>query len=836
MYEQRGIILVFVLIVLVFRFCTCIDTITLTRPVKDGDILVSNGGTFALGFFSPAGSNDRYVGIWYNKISEQTVVWVANRDSPITNTSGILSIDKTGNLVLHEKDQSFVFWSTNVSGVMNDGFAAKLLDSGNLVLFQGLNKEVYSWQSFNHPSNTYLPGMKFGLDRKTGLNRVFTSWKSSGNPGVGEYSYKMEFVGSTQLFLYKNMIRVWRTGSWTGHGWSGVPEMTPNFILNVTYINNNDEVEVIYQIRNSSIFSRLVVNESGIVERLAWHEAAHKWIGFWSAPKEQCDGYNHCGPFGICDPYRSGTFECDCLPGYEPQAPQDWYLRDGSKGCKRKVETHMCEAGDGFVELARVKVPDTSTARVNMSLGLEACKELCLRNCTCMGYASGDVSKVASGGGCITWHGDMIDARTFSDGGQSFYIRVDASELAKYSSQRSHKNRFLVIGTPVIAAGFFLFTLVCCFLWQKKAKQNEDGVGLSFKNSLKSLEGSFRKNDIGENVDLHVFDLSIITTATDSFSFSNKLGEGGFGSVYKGKLLNGQEIAVKRLSQSSGQGMQEFKNEVTLIAKLQHKNLVRLLGYCFLKEEKMLVYEYLPNKGLDSFIFDKEKASLLDWKKRFQIIQGIARGLLYLHHDSRLKIIHRDLKASNVLLDTNLNPKISDFGMAKIFGGDEDEAKTRRVVGTYGYMSPEYAMEGLFSVKSDVFSFGILVLEIVNGRKNSSYYKENSVNLIGHVWELWKQDKALTVIDPSLGDSFDAREVLLCIHVGMLCVQELASDRPTMTGVAFMLSNHETMLASPNQPAFIFRQLNHSKDSTSASASGDGGSVFDGTITIVHAR
>ncbi|KAI3718785.1 hypothetical protein L6452_19669 [Arctium lappa] len=842
MYQQKTI-LASVFLFLLFRFCSSTDTITLTRPLKDGDVLVSSGENFALGFFSTRNSNNRYVGIWYHKVSEQTVVWVANRDNPITNSSGILSVDQSGNLILHEADQRFVFWSTNVSGVANDVFSAQLLDSGNLVLFQRTNRQVYSWQSFDYPSNTLLPGMKFGMDRKTGLKRMITSWKSSGNPGIGEYSYAMEFVGSTQLFLYKDMTKIWRTGSWTGHGWSGVPEMTQNFIFNVTYVDNNNEVAIVYLIRNSSIFSRLVVNESGIVERLTWHEANRRWIGFWSAPKEPCDGYSHCGSFGICDPYKSGTFECDCLPGYEPQAPQDWYLRDGSKGCKRKVGMKMCKNGDGFVELARAKVPDTSTARVNMSMGLEACEEFCLRNCTCEGYAIADVRE--GGRGCITWYGDMIDTRTFSDGGQSLYIRVDADELAKYSSKKpksSHKNPFLVIVMPVVAAGIFFSTCICCYIKKKNNKKKKDNrkeheVGFSFTvDSYKSRDGSFIEKDIGENVDLHVFDLMTIVAATDNFSPSSKLGEGGFGTVHKGKLANGQEIAVKRLSQSSGQGMQEFKNEVTLIAKLQHRNLVRLFGYCFHRDEQMLIYEYLPNKGLDSFIFDQEKASLLDWNKRFQIIRGIVRGLLYLHQDSRLKIIHRDLKASNVLLDADLNPKIADFGMAKIFGGDQDEAKTRRVVGTYGYMSPEYAMEGLFSVKSDVFSFGILLLEIISGRKNNSYYLENSVNLIGHAWDLWKQDKALTLVDSTLGDSFDDREILLCIHVGILCVQESAADRPTMTDVAFMLSNSETKLPYPNQPAFIFRQLHYGTESTSASASGGVGSVYDEMITIVRAR
>ncbi|XP_052883606.1 G-type lectin S-receptor-like serine/threonine-protein kinase SD1-1 [Gossypium arboreum] len=212
-------------------------------------------------------------------------------------------------------------------------------------------------------------------------------------------------------------------------------------------------------------------------------------------------------------------------------------------------------------------------------------------------------------------------------------------------------------------------------------------------------------------MEMQIFDFATIANATNNFSSNNKLGQGGFGHVYKGMLKEGKEIAVKRLSKDSGQGFDEFKNEVTLIVKLQHRNLVKLFGCCLKGDESMLIYEYLPNKSLDNFIFDKTRNKLLNWERRFHIIDGIARGLLYLHHDSRLRIIHRDLKASNILLDNDMNPKISDFGLARMFGGDQIEDKTRRVVGTYGYMSPEYVFYGRFSMKSDVFSFGVLILE-----------------------------------------------------------------------------------------------------------------------------
>ncbi|XP_019057215.1 PREDICTED: putative cysteine-rich receptor-like protein kinase 35 isoform X2 [Tarenaya hassleriana] len=303
------------------------------------------------------------------------------------------------------------------------------------------------------------------------------------------------------------------------------------------------------------------------------------------------------------------------------------------------------------------------------------------------------------------------------------------------------------------------------------------------------------------------FDFKTVEAATSKFSKNNMLGRGGFGEVYKGTLPNGTEIAVKRLSKTSGQGDQEFKNEVVLVARLQHRNLVRLLGFCLEGEEKILVYEFVPNKSLDYFLFDRTKRNRLDWRTRCKIIGGIARGILYLHQDSRLTIIHRDLKASNILLDADMNPKISDFGMARIFGMDQTRANTGRIVGTYGYISPEYAMHGQFSMKSDVYSLGILVLEIISGKMNSNFHQTDgtAVNMVTHAWKLWKDGSPLELVDPTIGESYESNEVTRCIHIALLCVQEDPADRPAMSTIILMLTSNTITLPVPRQPGFLFQ-------------------------------
>ncbi|KAL6146956.1 hypothetical protein ACLB2K_057632 [Fragaria x ananassa] len=328
-----------------------------------------------------------------------------------------------------------------------------------------------------------------------------------------------------------------------------------------------------------------------------------------------------------------------------------------------------------------------------------------------------------------------------------------------------------MLAIPIVCALLALVLIIMCACWWCKKRRNTTEIV-----EADELEETKR------HPELQFFNLNTLMAATDNFSPVNELGQGGFGSVYKGQLPNEQKVAVKRLSKTSGQGTEEFKNEVALIARLQHRNLVKLLGCCIKGEERMLVLEYMPNKSLDSFLFDQIRRSSWIGKSALKSSTGLLVGSY-----------------------AEMNPKISDFGMARIFDGDQVQDKTNRVVGTYGYMSPKYTVFGRFSTKSDVFSFGIVLLEVVSGKRNNSFSQEDpSMNLIRHVWNLWREDRVLEIVD-SILESYNSDEVMRCIQVALLCVQEESEDWPAMSAIVFMLSG-ETSPPFPNQPAYVFRK------------------------------
>ncbi|CAL5393253.1 unnamed protein product [Camellia sinensis] len=771
--------------------------------ITASNTIVSAGNVFKLGFFSPGNGSSTmnyYLGIWYKNISEQTVVWVANRDYPFTDSSAALLISADGNLVIVKGKISYTL--TNISS--NGNTSATLLDSGNLVLRDETSGDLL-WESFDYPSHTLLPGMKLGrFDTWISWKPwSLISWKSREDPSPGVFSLESDPLGMHQFFIRKGYQKYWTSGVWNGKSFPMIPDMTAHNI-NITFSFNRSGGYFTYSVTDASVTIIFVLDVSGELQLLSWSETNHQWDLFWFQPSQQCEVYAYCGTFSSCS-QKARPF-CQCLPGFEPFSIKNWNAGDMSEGCVRKAPlqcSNKSEANgkkDQFLWISKVRLPVNPV--ILQHRGASDCKSACLSNCSCSAYAYGS-------DGCSIWSEDLFNVEQLTNDdpdGRDFYLKLADSEFLSRDSRRKWW-KWLILA---LAVSMTLSALVYC-MWRRtlRKRAGEDlmlfDIGTSIGTS-KSLIGGKKE------VDLPLFSFASVSLATDNFSDTNKLGEGGFGPVYKnhkqakkvlyqGKLLKEYEVAVKRLSRKSGQGLEELQNEAMLIVKLQHKNLVRLLGCCIERDEKILIYEYMPNKSLDFLLFDPIKHGTLNWELRVNIIEGIAQGLLYLHQYSRLQIIHRDLKASNILLDKDMNPKISDFGMARIFGGNGSQA-TNRIVGTYGYMSPEYALYGLFSIKSDVFSFGVLLLEILSGKKNTGFYLTDFVNLLGYAWDSWKSGMGQNLKDPILGDIPSTHMLLRYINIGLLCVQESAADRPTMSSVVSMLSNELVLLPSPKQPAF----------------------------------
>ncbi|KAK9155992.1 hypothetical protein Sjap_003472 [Stephania japonica] len=682
--EGAPVLLVFAFVSLQQLLCICSAnsrlTLTLTQPLLPNQTLLSPAKIFEFGFFTPANSNRWYLGIWLQKSPTKSIVWVANRNSPLRNSSSaVLNINNNGDLILLNQTNQ-VIWSSPNDGTpgRTQNPIVRLLDNGNLIVVSSEDPKRFIWQSYDYPTDSLLVGMKMGWDLRSGLNRKLTSWKSSDDPSMGDFVYEMNPAHRLPELIFRNgSVKLFRSGPWNGVQYSGTPDVKSNAMYKFIFVDQGKDLYGEAMSNDDSVVSRLFLSPSGLLLRQTWNDKILDWVLAFNLVKDICDRYGLCGVYGICN--IDEPFVCKCIEGFEQKSADDWNRADWSGGCRRRTALD-CNNRDGFQRFSSVKVPDTAFSWVDKNMSLGECQIKCLKNCSCTAYSNTDIR--GSGSGCVLWFGDLIDIRELSEGaGQDLYVRLAASEL----------------GAQVVQHG-----------------------------------GSGKKK---------------------------------------------RPVAV-------------LASIIVVVGTL----LVILTVWCFIKRTKWRKK-------------DQARSKLLSWRKRLDIINGVALGLLYLHRDSRLRIIHRDLKAANVLLDNEMNPKISDFGLARIFGGDETEANTRRVVGTYGYMSPEYVAHGLFSMKSDIFSFGVLILEIVSGKQNKGfYYRGGDFNLLGHAWNLWNEDKTLELVDGVMvmEDELSRCEVLRCIQVGLLCVQQRPDDRPTMPSVVMMLGSDTTNLPQPKHPGFYY--------------------------------
>ncbi|CAA7035964.1 unnamed protein product [Microthlaspi erraticum] len=771
--------------------------------------IVSPGDGFELGLFRGA-SDLWYLGTWHTK-GERRPFWVANRDNPLFSPSAILEISNS-NLVLRDQPGGSVWSTGNLSSRAE--LEAELLYNGNFVLREANDTDRILWQSFDFPTDTLLPGMKLGWDRKINPERSLSSWRDYNDPTTGYFLYGVRLGNLHELFI-------WNIGGYRPGPWYRSDVVTEMSYGAINIIDEEDEYTISYAITNSSFPWMIRLTQEGDLWKFQWDPTSREWKVSPQAPTAECDYYSKCGPDSYCDVKEAQI--CSCIQGFRPVDQQAWQVKDFTLGCERKRPLTCNE--DVFLNLtSKMNMPDSKRTIAVPEIGLEECHKRCLANCNCTAVSYTDTYKPSGGWGCVMWTGKLVDLRSMEQG-QDLYVKIASPDLGG-----KNKMTKLTFGLAAGISVLLLLSFILLCLWirkKKRAREIKQAAARPRINQQDHLPYS-----LDSETGTTSMDFDTISTATQNFSDSAKLGRESLS--FSLSVLDGQEIAVKRLTKTTRQGIDdEFTNEVRLIARLQHVNLVRLVGFCVTEHDKLLVYEFLPNSSLDTYIFDPTRSPMLDWATRFNITNGIARGLSYLHHDSRVRIIHLDLKPGNVLLDQDMTPKISDFGLAKILARDVTEARSTAVVGTFGYVSPEYMNHKVCSVKSDVFSFGVMLLEIVSGKKKSKFPSLNDGDdFLIHVWSHFTQGKGLEIVDPVLKDSsssFRADQALKCVQIGLLCVQELPEDRPTMSSVVLMLEIQNVDIPQPKSPV-------ETASSSSSTTDRESFTVAQITMSAIQAR
>ncbi|XP_044972013.1 G-type lectin S-receptor-like serine/threonine-protein kinase At2g19130 [Hordeum vulgare subsp. vulgare] len=797
------------------------DALTAGQVLMVGDKLVSSNGKFAFGFFQfqPAAStiisksttpvSNWYLGIWFNKIPVFTTVWVANREDPIPNNPSWLNqthfqISSDGNLVIIH--QAAVIWSTHIvsnNRTQNTTTGVLLENTGNLALTSSSAQVL--WQSFDYPTDVLLPTGKVGWNKVTGLNRRGISRKSTVDPGLGSYSIELETNGNGIILkrLQPSVVyRVYEPET------STILKLLPRIkkilqldprtqgVVVPDYVNTPQEQYYTYTSPDESSSSFLSLDISGQIKLNIWSRANQSWQTVLADPVDACTPAATCGPFTVCD----GTTQapCVCMKNFTKKSPQHWEFGDRTQGCTRNTplyctsDNKTTSSTDMFHPIAHVTLPYHSQS-IDLATTHSKCEEACLSSCSCTAYSYDNRN-------CSVWHGKLLGV-SLDDGIEIhsediLYLRLAAKDLPTLPKDKRKPNVGVITAASISSFGFLMLMMLLA-IWRKKLRWSSLSV---YDNQGPSGIITFTYTDL----------------ARATKNFSEKIGTGGFGSVYKGVLSDSTIIAVKRLD-GTRQGEKQFRAEVSTIGLIQHVNLVKLIGFCCQGDNRLLVYEHMLNGSLDSHLFQSDGV-VLNWETRYQIVLGMARGLSYLHRSCRECIIHCDIKPENILLDASFFPKIADFGMATFIGRNFSRVLTT-FRGTIGYLAPEWLSGIAITPKVDVYSFGMVLFEIISGRRNSAEENSGISDLVEYfpiqvIRKLHGEDMQ-SLVDPRLEGMFDLEKAERVCKVALWCIQDNESHRPTMSEVVHVLEglNEIDLLPMPRLLAAITERRNGTETS-----------------------
>ncbi|RHN70638.1 putative protein kinase RLK-Pelle-SD-2b family [Medicago truncatula] len=725
---------------------------------REGKFLLSKTQNFALGFVTTANDTTKFLLVIVH-LASSTVIWTANRGKPVSNSDNFV-FDKKGNAFL-QKD-GILIWSTNTT---NKGASLMVLeDSGNLVLL-GKDNSTVIWQSFDFPTDTLMPQQVF----KEGM-------KITSEPSSNNLTYVLEIKsGNVVLSAGFKIPQVYWTMQEDNRK---TIDKDGHVVVSANLSDNSwrfydDKKSLLWQF----IFSDdvgvnatwiAVLGRDGVITFSNLNSGGSNGDSSTRIPQDPCGTPEPCDPYSICTNNR----RCSC-PSIIPNCKPGFFSPCDDKS-ENSIQFLKGDDGLGYFALDFLQ-PFSKT-------DLAGCQTSCRGNCSCLAMFFHK-----SSGNCFLLEsvGSFKKSDDGADSGYVSYIKV-SSDAGKKGGGTSNKHIIVVVVIVILTLFVISLLLFVGVRYYRKKKM------LPESPKENSEEDNFLENLTGMPVRYRYKDLEVATS-----NFSTKLGQGGFGSVYRGVLPDGTQLAVKQL-EGIGQGKKEFRAEVSIIGSIHHLNLVRLKGFCADGTHRLLVYEYMANNSLDKWIFKKKKGDfLLDWDTRYNIAVGTAKGLAYLHEDCDSKIVHCDIKPENVLLDDHFMAKVSDFGLAKLMNREQSHVFTT-MRGTRGYLAPEWITSYAISEKSDVYSYGMVLLEIIGGRKNYDTNESSEKSYFpSFAFKMMEEGKVRDILDSELKiDEHDDR-VQCAIRVALWCIQEDMSMRPSMTKVVQML---EGLCTVPKPP------------------------------------